>query len=96
MMTKISYRRISLSTRDHPHAIWLYVRFTLSFRNIEDLQKEQACSPEIDCVRAKALENAIVVAVLITPRRGSRTSAQSDIKQDLQRYRDPRPSQRSL
>ena len=37
MMTKISYRGYRFPPEIIQHAIWLYVRFTLNFRDIEDL-----------------------------------------------------------
>ena len=41
MMTKISYRGYRFPPGIIQHAIWLYVRFTLSFRDIEDLLAER-------------------------------------------------------
>ena len=37
MMTKISYCGYRLPPEIIQQAIWLYVRFTLSFRDVEDL-----------------------------------------------------------
>ena len=37
MMTKISYSGYRFPSEIIQQAIWLYVRFTLSFRDVEDL-----------------------------------------------------------
>jgi transposase-like protein len=41
-MTQLSYRRHRFPPR---HAIWLYLRFTLSYRNVEELLAERGLSP---------------------------------------------------
>ncbi len=40
-MTKISYSGYRFSPEIIQQAIWLYVRFTLSFRDVEDLLAER-------------------------------------------------------
>ena len=40
MMTKISYSGYRFPPEIIQQAIWLYVRFTLSFRDVEDLLAE--------------------------------------------------------
>ncbi len=40
-MTKISYRRHRFPPEIIQHAVWLYFRFPLSFRNVEDLLAER-------------------------------------------------------
>ena len=41
MMTKISYRGYRFPPVIIQQAIWLYARFTLSFRDVEDLLAER-------------------------------------------------------
>jgi putative transposase len=41
MMTKISYSGYRFSPEIIQQAIWLYVRFTLSFRDVDDLLAER-------------------------------------------------------
>jgi putative transposase len=43
MMTKISYSGYRFHPEIIQQAIWLYVRFTLSFRDVEDLIAERGC-----------------------------------------------------
>ena len=45
MMTKISYRGYRFPPVIIQQAIWLYARFTLSFRDVEDLLAERARPP---------------------------------------------------
>jgi hypothetical protein len=40
-MTVISYRRHRFPPSIIQHAIWLYLRFTLSYRDVEDLLAER-------------------------------------------------------
>ena len=57
MMTKISYSGYRFPSEIIQQAIWLYVRFTLSFRDVEDLLAEREiavswlfltlCEPEL-------------------------------------------------
>src|SRR6201986_2472705 len=51
MMTKISYRGYRFPPEIIQHAIWLYVRFTLSFRDIEDLLAERGIGVSHETVR---------------------------------------------
>ena len=51
MMTKISYRGYRFPPEIIQHAIWLYVRFTLSFRDIEDLLAERGIMVSYETVR---------------------------------------------
>ncbi len=50
-MTKISYRGYRFPPEIIQHAIWLYVRFTLSFRDIEDLLAERGIMVSYETVR---------------------------------------------
>ena len=51
MMTKISYSGYRFPPEIIQHAIWLYVRFTLSFRDIEDLLAERGIMVSHETVR---------------------------------------------
>ena len=51
MMTKISYRGYRFPPEIIQHAIWLYVRFTLSLRDIEDLLAERGIIVSHETVR---------------------------------------------
>jgi transposase-like protein len=51
MMTKISYRGYRFPPEIIQHAIWLYVRFTLSFRDTEDLLAERGIVVSHETVR---------------------------------------------
>ena len=50
-MTKISYRGYRFPPGIIQHAIWLYVRFTLSFRDVEDLLAERGIVVSHETVR---------------------------------------------
>ena len=51
MMTKISYSGYRFPTEIIQQAIWLYVRFTLSFRDVEDLLAERGIVVSYETVR---------------------------------------------
>jgi putative transposase len=51
MMTKISYRGYSFPPVIIQQAIWLYARFTLSFRDVEDLLAERGVMVSYETVR---------------------------------------------
>ena len=51
MMTKISYSGYRFPSEIIQHAIWLYVRFTLSFRDVEDLLAERGIVVSYETVR---------------------------------------------
>jgi transposase-like protein len=50
-MTKISYSGYRFPTEIIQQAIWLYVRFTLSFRDVEDLLAERGIVVSYETVR---------------------------------------------
>jgi putative transposase len=50
-MKKISYRRYRFPPEIIQQAIWLYVRFTLSFRDVEDLLAERGIMVSYETVR---------------------------------------------
>jgi transposase-like protein len=51
MMTKISYAGYRFPAEIIQQAIWLYVRFTLSFRDVEDLLAERGIGVSYETVR---------------------------------------------
>jgi len=51
MMTKISYGGYRFPPKISQQAIWLYVRFTLSFRDVEDLLAERGIAVSYETVR---------------------------------------------
>jgi putative transposase len=50
-MRKISYAGYRFPPEVIDHAIWLYVRFTLSFRDVEDLLAERGIAVSYETVR---------------------------------------------
>jgi putative transposase len=50
-MRKISYARYRFPPEVIDHAIWLYLRFTLSFRDVEDLLAERGIAVSYETVR---------------------------------------------
>jgi putative transposase len=50
-MIKISYSRYRFPPEIIQHAIWLYIRFTLSFRDVEDLLAERGIMVSYETVR---------------------------------------------
>jgi putative transposase len=51
MMNEISYSGYRFPPEIIQHAIWLYVRFTLSFRDVEDLLAERGILVSYETVR---------------------------------------------
>ena len=68
-MQKISYRR----HRFHPNiirqAVWLYYRFTMSYRDVEDLLAERGIDVSYETVRLWALKFGQAYARRIHKRR---------------------------
>lgn len=52
-MTPISFKRHRFSTVIIQHAVWLYTRFTLSFRDVEDLLAERCIDVPNETVRRR-------------------------------------------
>lgn len=55
-MSKISYARHRFPPEIIGHAVWLYFRFPLSFRNVEDLLAERGVDVSYETVRRWALK----------------------------------------
>jgi hypothetical protein len=54
-MRPISFKRHRFPPAIIHHAIWLYARFTLSFRDVEELLAERGCTTS-GCVRATSID----------------------------------------
>jgi putative transposase len=50
-MAQLCYRRHRSPPEIIQHAIWLYLRFTLSFRDVEDLLAERGITVSYETVR---------------------------------------------
>jgi hypothetical protein len=55
-MNEISYRRHRFPAAIIQHAVWLYFRFTLSYRDVEDLLAERGIDVSYETVRRWALK----------------------------------------
>ena len=53
MMTKISYSGYRFPREIIQQAIWLYIRFTLSFRDVEDLLAERGIMVSYETIRRR-------------------------------------------
>jgi putative transposase len=61
-MTLLSYRRHRFPPEIIQHAIWLYFRFTLSYRDVEELLAERRVEISYETVRRWALKFGPVIA----------------------------------
>jgi len=50
-MSSISYKRHRFPPVIIQHAVWLYLRFTLSYRDVEDLMAERGIEVSYETVR---------------------------------------------
>ena len=55
-MQQISYRRYRFHPDIIQHAVWLYFRFTMSYRDVEDLLAERGIDVSYETVRLWALK----------------------------------------
>ncbi len=62
-MIQISFKRHRFSPEIIQHAVWLYARFTLSFRDVEDLLAERGIDVSNETVRRWFLKFGRLVAV---------------------------------
>src|ERR1019366_2725430 len=69
MMTKSSYSGYRFPPEIIQRAIWLYVRFTLSFRDVEDLLAERGISVSYETVRRWVNHFGPMIAVDLRRRR---------------------------
>ena len=68
-MTVISYRRHRFPPSIIQHAIWLYLRFTLSYRDVEDLLAERGLDISYETVRRWVLKFGPLIARTLRQRR---------------------------
>jgi transposase-like protein len=68
-MPHLSYRRHRFPAPIIRHAIWLYLRFTLSYRDVEDLLAERGLDVSYETVRCWVLKFGPVIARRLRERR---------------------------
>src|SRR5204862_2487404 len=68
-MAGISYRRHRFPPIVIQHAVWLYLRFTLSYRDVEDLLAERGLDISYETVRSWVLKFGPVIARRLRRRR---------------------------
>jgi putative transposase len=61
-MTQLSYRRHRIPAQIIQHAIWLYLRFTLSYRDVEELLAERGVDVSYETVRRWVLKFGPLIA----------------------------------
>ena len=61
-MTSISFKRHRFPPEIIQHAVWLYARFTLSFRDVEDLLAERGIEVSNETVRRWFLKFGQLIA----------------------------------
>src|SRR6516165_5191496 len=68
-MAKLSYRRHRFPPEIIQHAIWLYLRFTLSYRDVEELLAERGLDISYETVRRWVLKFGPAIARRLRQRR---------------------------
>src|SRR4051812_41095396 len=68
-MAEISYRRHRFPPIVIQHAVWLYLRFTLSYRDVEELVAERGLDISYETVRSWVLKFGPVIARRLRRRR---------------------------
>ena len=68
-MTQLSYRRHRFLPSIIQHAIWLYLRFTLSYRDVEHLLAERGLDISYETVRRWVLKFGPLIARKLRERR---------------------------
>src|SRR6201981_3277717 len=68
-MAEISYRRHRFPPAVIQHAVWLYLRFTLSYRDVEDLLAERGLDISYETIRSWVLKFGPVIARRLRRRR---------------------------
>ena len=66
-MAVISYRRHRFPPAIIQHAVWLYLRFTLSYRDVEELLAERGLDISYETVRCWVLKFVPVIRATATP-----------------------------
>src|SRR6201988_1379270 len=68
-MMELSYRRHRFPPVVIQHAVWLYLQFTLSYRDVEDLLAERGFDVSYETVRSWVLKFGPVIARRLRQRR---------------------------
>jgi len=68
-MAEISYRRHRFPPVVIQHAVWLYLRFTLSYRDVEELLAERGLDISYESVRSWVLKFGPMIARRLRRRR---------------------------
>jgi transposase-like protein len=68
-MTLLSYRRHRFPPEIVQHAIWLYLRFTLSYRDVEELLAKRGIEISYEAVPCWVLKFGAVIARRLRRRR---------------------------
>src|SRR6201984_397467 len=68
-MVQLSYRRHRFPAEIIQHAIWLYLRFTLSYRDVEELLAERGLEVSYETVRRWVLKFGPLIARKLRQRR---------------------------
>src|ERR671936_1014726 len=68
-MVQLSYRRHRFPPEIIQHAIWLYLRFNLSYRDVEELLAERGVEISYETVRSWVLKFGPVIARRLRRRR---------------------------
>ena len=68
-MIELSYRRHRFPPVVIQHPVWLYLRFTLSYRDVEDLLAERGFDISYETVRSWVLKFGPVIARRLRQRR---------------------------
>ena len=68
-MAPLCYRRHRFPAEIIQHAIWLYLRFTLSYRDVEELLAERGLDISYETVRSWVLKFGPVIAPRLQRRR---------------------------
>src|SRR5690349_13180579 len=61
-MAEISYRRHRFPPVIIQHAVWLYLRFTLSYRDVEELLAERGLDISYETIRCRVLKFGPLIA----------------------------------
>src|SRR5271169_587094 len=84
-MAEISYRRHRFPPIVIQHAVWLYLRFTLSYRDVEELLAERGLDISYESVRSWVLKFGPMIARRlrqVRPRPSDRWASRRDGRRD--------------
>jgi putative transposase len=90
-MAEISFRRHRFPPVVIQHAVWLYLRFTLSYRDVEDLLAERGLDMSYETIRSWVLKFGPAIA-----RRQRQRRPRSSNRWHLGSHREVTPSSRLI